>query len=471
MSLTKVSYSMITGAPVNVRDFGAVGDGSNDDTAAIVAAIAYCQANGLQTLYLGAGTFKITSTITLPGSNSGIAIVGQWAASAQQGSVRPSTTIRWYGGASPMFTVSGTYYQFYNFAIDNFGTATNAFNCTTTMTLTMDNISFDVGAGATKFSGPAIKVTGDNLGYSVFNNCNFIAPSATMFEITGAGGGLGITPLLFYNCLIESGNGTDFTFLKLINTISDIVTFQSNTINGQGNYELCLIDISNAVGYDYNIGVLNFFDNEVDFVSVTATDRLMRLKNVRALNFWGNQLYGDGTITALVNLENSVVAQCYGNTVFAINGPVFSADSTSRVYSGVNYLNPSNTNKIVNDTAATSGLIEMPYGTTVIVKGGLGVATGTTIFRTVVTNATAFSLEIARPADSSNQSYMTRGQVFGVMLKNTSGGAITVNPEAAFKLAGGAFPVPATGYSRTVTFVWDGTYAVEIGRTTADVPN
>ena len=470
MSLTKVSYSMITGAPVNVRDFGAVGDGSNDDTSAIVAAIAYCQANGLQTLYLGAGTFKITSTITLPGSNLGIAIVGQWAASSQQGSVRPSTTIRWYGGASPMFTVSGTYYQFYNFAIDNFGTATNAFNCTTTMTLTMDNISFDVGAGATKFSGPAIKVTGDNLGYSVFNNCNFIAPSATMFEITGAGAGLGITPILFYNCLIESGNETDFTFLKLINTKSDIVTFQSNTINGQENYEICLIDISNAIGYDYNIGVLNFFDNEVDFSSVTATDRLMRLKNVLALNFWGNQIYGGGQITALANLENSVVSQCYGNTVYSLNGPLFNADSTSRVYAGVNALFNTAVN-IVNNDSVTSGLIEMPYGTTVIVKGGLGIATGPTVYRVVVTNTTAFALNIARPADSSNQSYMTRGQVFSVMLKNTSGGVITVNPESGFKLAGSAFPVPATGYSRTVTFVWDGTYAIEIGRTAADVPN
>jgi polygalacturonase len=39
MSLTKVSYSMITGAPVNVADFGAVGNGTTDDTAAIQAAI------------------------------------------------------------------------------------------------------------------------------------------------------------------------------------------------------------------------------------------------------------------------------------------------------------------------------------------------------------------------------------------------------------------------------------------------
>jgi polygalacturonase len=30
MSLTKVTYSMIDGAPINVTDFGSVGDGATD---------------------------------------------------------------------------------------------------------------------------------------------------------------------------------------------------------------------------------------------------------------------------------------------------------------------------------------------------------------------------------------------------------------------------------------------------------
>ena len=59
MSLTKVSYSMITGAPANVLDYGAVGDGTTNDTAAIQAAL---DANACVTF--PPGTYLV-STITI----------------------------------------------------------------------------------------------------------------------------------------------------------------------------------------------------------------------------------------------------------------------------------------------------------------------------------------------------------------------------------------------------------------------
>jgi len=55
MSLTKVSYSMIAGAPINVIDYGAKGDGVTNDTAAIQAAV-----NAGGTIYFPDGTYEIT---------------------------------------------------------------------------------------------------------------------------------------------------------------------------------------------------------------------------------------------------------------------------------------------------------------------------------------------------------------------------------------------------------------------------
>jgi hypothetical protein len=59
MSLTKVTYSMIDGAVLNVKDYGAVGDGVTDDTVAIQNAVNAANAAGGGTVYLPAGTYGI----------------------------------------------------------------------------------------------------------------------------------------------------------------------------------------------------------------------------------------------------------------------------------------------------------------------------------------------------------------------------------------------------------------------------
>lgn len=60
MSLTKATYSMIQYAPVNVRDYGATGDGSTDDTAAIQSAID--EAGDGNIVFIPAGTYMINDT-------------------------------------------------------------------------------------------------------------------------------------------------------------------------------------------------------------------------------------------------------------------------------------------------------------------------------------------------------------------------------------------------------------------------
>jgi polygalacturonase len=67
MSLTKVSYSMIAGAPVNALDYGTVGTGLVDDGPAIQLAVnAAAAAGGSKKVSLPVGSFLITTAVTLP---------------------------------------------------------------------------------------------------------------------------------------------------------------------------------------------------------------------------------------------------------------------------------------------------------------------------------------------------------------------------------------------------------------------
>ena len=68
MALTKAHNRMIEGAAVNVKDFGAKGDGTTDDTTAIQAAIDSITTGNV---YVPSGTYKITDSISI-GDNKGI---------------------------------------------------------------------------------------------------------------------------------------------------------------------------------------------------------------------------------------------------------------------------------------------------------------------------------------------------------------------------------------------------------------
>lgn len=75
MSLTKVSYAMITGAPFNVADYGAVGDGITDDYAALQSAVnAAAAVNGL--VVFDAKNYKISQPITISGTFRSVKLQG-----------------------------------------------------------------------------------------------------------------------------------------------------------------------------------------------------------------------------------------------------------------------------------------------------------------------------------------------------------------------------------------------------------
>jgi hypothetical protein len=101
MSLTKVSYSMITGAPVNLLDYGAVGDGTTNDTTALQAAVT-AAANANLTLLIPDGTYLYTN-ITVP-SGRAISLMGASKANAILKQSNASTS------SSPGITSTGSFF-------------------------------------------------------------------------------------------------------------------------------------------------------------------------------------------------------------------------------------------------------------------------------------------------------------------------------------------------------------------------
>jgi hypothetical protein len=86
MALTKIHNRMVSGAVISVIDYGAVGDGSADDTSAINAALA--AASSGDAVYFPTGNYKITSQITFNTNN--VCIFGEGS----------TQTIITYAGAS-----------------------------------------------------------------------------------------------------------------------------------------------------------------------------------------------------------------------------------------------------------------------------------------------------------------------------------------------------------------------------------
>ena len=92
MSLTKVTYSMISGAPANVLDFGADITGVADSTAAFTLAFATGRL-----VYAPAGTYRLSNPSYTVQLNSGLVGDGR------------STILKVYGATTPDRNVDGPF--------------------------------------------------------------------------------------------------------------------------------------------------------------------------------------------------------------------------------------------------------------------------------------------------------------------------------------------------------------------------
>jgi len=106
MSLTKVTFAMTSGAPINVKDYGAIGDGVTDDTIAIQAALT--AGAGILTVFEEGATYKVTSGLIAYGAIEG-----------------NNSTLMFYGAAIYSLLYTNSAGNIKNFVIDG----TNVTSC------------------------------------------------------------------------------------------------------------------------------------------------------------------------------------------------------------------------------------------------------------------------------------------------------------------------------------------------------
>jgi len=457
---------MINGAPINVLDYGAYRDGTNATatTTAIRAAIVVAQQTQSQ-VFFPTGLYSINSTIDL--ANIPIGFLGESNAVWQSGSTLPSVTLQWTGGASPMFNCTYSNFQFEGMAISNVGTATDFLYIDGGQRYRFYRMSWVRGSGTNIFSRSIIYCKNPSFGYSAVSSCQFGAQAPIFLYVDGTGSANGLTPFIFDDrCIFESGTTQKSDVVYLKNCSADGILFENCTFNQQGAELRILTNIDTPPAFPA-IQSLVFHDCEWDYGSGSSSlDRMMDLENVANIIMTGNNFQCGGTSTAAINMTNCRITEFNGNYIRAIT-TFISADANTFITAGQNNVEIGSVGRLISDAAR--GYVDITWASPNTFFGLQDGDPGRTcVYRiSVPTAATAWNIGIRH----SSGGFAVPGQVFTLLIRNTSGGVVNTPTFAANIKLSAALTMPATGNSRSITFLFDGTNFVELSRSSADVPN
>jgi hypothetical protein len=114
--------------------------------------------------------------------------------------------------------------------------------------------------------------------------------------------------------------------------------------------------------------------------------------------------------------------------------------------------------RAVFGASATTPRTALTYSATIATDASAG-----NTFSITATNGTAFTI--------SNPTNLVSGQRVLYIIRNTSGGGLGAVTWGTSTFKMGTWASPATGFSRSIEFVYDGTNLVEVARSTIDIPN
>lgn len=438
---------------------------SGNDSAALQAAIDHCQADGRRNLYLAPGIRNLGTQITLTGA--GITMIGDEFSPMQNADTLPSVVLRWTGGASAMFVMSGSFWGFVGMAVENYGSATDFMQHDLSQWLTFSCMSYEKSTTATGFTRSIHFMNGNNGGYNTYDGDHVGIGAAPKFiNIAGADSN-GITPFALTG-VARRGLCENTTLVYVENENLEGVLIESWTVNQQiGTGKLRLVDTgTNALDPAILSCVIRDLELDVVPASAAADDCYGLFKNVRQLSFEGACSYQAGpSATQPFQLVNSVLMKAEGNVQNAA-GYLFHLDGTSRSWASPSdlYWDLARSRGLINHGAAQQ-IVPLTFGAVVNLQPELLPMAGG-LMRLAVTSNADYQISYHDPANG----FLVDGQTFGVMIENRSGGAIAAGTGVStVKIAGGALPQPANGQVWTVWFTFNGTNVVETHRSLSAV--
>lgn len=465
MSLTKVSYSMIQGSPYNILDFGAVCDGVTDDTDAINTALAYMKANNGGTLIFP-GICLCADRLDQVTGAYGITLQGV-----------SSTYANATQKSGLLFTGTGTSGQ----AFLDLSSCDN-----------IRIINMDIRYSNSGFLGKLVSL--EQTARSTVADCNFgstevgVESAATIISLVGTIGTLiSRTNCTRANYLISGGSGSNGNTIQECNFDSYVTAAiynpeQSWVIIGG----FCEPSTTNKGGFIFceNATVTRGLTVQGVWMGDASDNSAwvwMRFGIVNGLNISGCYINGTGFLTAQaiyiygassgVNIQSNYIASfdkavnlngaadkvnIGPNTIASVNYEVFNAPDVTTA--SVGYYDSGTTRVALGGQAYLSSTQTVSSATTYSVDNSK-----TNVFVFLVTAAST-NFTIATPSSAVTQ------QTISIKVVNSSGGSLgTITWGADYRLS--SWTNPATNYSRTIDFAFNGAAWVEKSRTPADVPN